>query len=912
MAGPPTDAVPRLPVLLALAALAASARAQAPTDAERAQGYAERDGAVVFVFDPAAYGVEPERVAVTGAFRGWSAQMDDPAWALAPDGDVWTLAAASAGPAPGTPFKYRVDGGRWLDPPAAAPNAVGGNLVYRLGETPPRLVAELRGDHEVWVRVEGAPRPLRAQAYRVVRWDGLDVPVLGLTPHEAGTALLATAPLDADQVHAVEVVVGGETLRARARFDGLWRDQAPTAVLGALPLADRTQFTVHAPRADSVVLHLYDAPTGPETLRRSLAPAASGAWTADVPGDRHGAWYDYSVYGPDGPGSAFTNQTGQRVTDPYARVSDDSWGRARVWRDPFQTPRPVAGGRPAMEDVVAYEVHLQDVTDGLPLAAGVGPLEGFATPGLRNARGEPVGLDHIVRLGVNTVHLLPVQEFLHYPDSDWQAAFADDPFMREQGVATENYQWGYRTTHAFAVESRFRSAGDEPGRERERLAALVDTLHARGLAVVVDVVFNHTGENMEGAERRFTFNGLDKWYAYRLDDEGNHIGAFGNEVKSENRPYVQRWLLDQLRQLVDVFGVDGFRIDLAGQTDEQTLRWLQAELGADVLIYGEPWIASNDPDYEANPDWDWYKADSPITFFQDAARNAWKGSPLEDPTPAPASRGFAGGDPAARGPALQGVANDYPEEPTPTAGIGYLDIHDNWALADRFASAQTGEHRWDGRRGVRAAEMRIAAALLMTSLGPVVMHGGTEIARSKGLAPLAEDLGGQLVKTEMPLAPVYIKGRGDTYNLRAANAYRWETVGQNAPVDTGEMLGWWRDLIALRLSEVGGVFRVGGPVPEGWVAPLATDTDASLAYVVGGRVMVAVNAGDGPARLAGVPEGTWALDARSGADGVVDLPLRDDAGVRSRGEPDRALGPKSVSVWVRVDGEPAGGRVSPR
>ena len=900
----------RSALCLVLAALATAASAQ-PADADRLRGYADRGDEVQFVFAPGLYGLDaPDRVVVTGPFRAWSTNDSETAWQLARDGDVWTLTveAEAARLGPSTPFKFRADG-RWLDPPAGAENVAGGNLIYRFGEVAPRLVAELRGESAVWVAFEGADRPLGADAYRVVRWDGEAVGVRALTPHEAHSAVLSTDRLDPDQVHFVEVEAGGAALRARARFDGLWRDLSPPATLGASadPSCDdcarlpSTTFTLFAPRADSVVVHLYDTAEGPETGRRRMNPEPGGVWTGWWTEDLHGTWYDVSVYGPDGPGSAFTNQTGQRVSDPYALVSDDSWGRARIWRDTFESPRPVAGGRPAMEDVVAYEVHLQDFTDRLPVADGVGPLEAFAMPGLTNARGEPVGMDYLERLGVNVVHLMPVQEFLHYPDSAWAAAFADDPFMIEQGIATENYQWGYRTTHALAIESRFRSAGDEPGRERERLRDLVDAYHARGMAVVVDVVFNHTGENMEGREQLLTFNGIDKWYHYRLDDEGHHIGAFGNEVKSENRPVVQRWLLDQLRQLVEVFGVDGFRIDLAGQTDEQTLRWLQAELGDDVLIYGEPWIGSNDPDYEANPDWDWYKADSPITFFQDDARNAFKGTPLDDPTPAPASRGFAGGDADARDAALRGVANTYPEEPTPNGGINYLDIHDNWALADRFAACQTGDCAWDGREGVRAAEMRIAAALLLTSLGPVVLHGGTEIARSKGLAPLPETIGGEWERTEMDLAPIYIKGRGDTYNLRSANHFLWETVGQrDGPVDIAAMHDWWRGLVALRLSDAGEVFRVGEAVPEGWVREVPGDTRQSLGYLVGDRVLVLVNAGDTPARFApDLPGADWRLVADADAErGAVDG-SQFGQGVLAAQSTRAPVPARGVRIWVR-------------
>ncbi|WP_420454165.1 alpha-amylase family glycosyl hydrolase [Rubrivirga sp.] len=894
----------RFAFLVLLAALALPVAVAQPTAADRLAGYALADDDATFVFDPVAYGIDPPaQVSVTGPFRGWSTDDADPDWALVQHGDVWTLTLADpsdVGLGPAVPFKFRADG-RWLDPPADAPNQAGGNLVYRFGEVAARLVAEVRSDRALWVRVEGAARPLRAEAYRVTRWDGEPATVTLVTPHEAQTALVTTLPLDPAQVHHVEVDTEAGTLRARARFDGLWRDLASDKPLGAAVRAGETTFRLFAPRADSVRLVLYADRTGEATGYRSLTRDADGVWEHYEPADLDRTWYDYQVYGPDGPGSAFFNQTGETVSDPYALVSDDSWGRARVWRDRLIVEREVAGGRPAMEDVVAYEVHLQDFTDELPLAEGVGPLEGFATPGLTNARGEPIGLDYLEQLGVNTVHLMPVQEFLHYPDAEWRAAFAADPFMQAQGVADENYQWGYRTTHAFAIESRFRSAGDEPGQERQRLAELVTALHRRGLAVVVDVVFNHTGENMEGDERLFTFNGIDKWYYYRLDDDGNHIGAFGNEVKSENRPFVQRWLLDQLRHLVDVFGIDGFRIDLAGQTDEQTLRWLQAELGDDVLIYGEPWIASNDPDYEANPSWDWYKADSPITFFQDEARNAFKGSPLDDPTPAPSSRGFAGGDPDMRDAALQGVANRYLEEPTPTAGINYLDIHDNWALADRFSMCQTGDCAWDGRQGVRAAEMRIAATLLLTSLGPVVMHGGTEIARSKGLAPLPDAIGGELRLDAMPLAPIYIKGRGDTYNLRAANAFRWETVGNtDGPVDHAAMLAWWRGLLALRASDAGDVFRVGEAVPEGWVREVASDSDTALGYVVGDRVLVLLNPGDGPARFRpDVPPADWRLVAVADEDGGLADPAGDSVQARHPAAMAEPVPPKGVRIWIR-------------
>ena len=173
--------------------------------------------------------------------------------------------------------------------------------------------------------------------------------------------------------------------------------------------------------------------------------------------------------------------------------------------------------------------------------------------------------------------------------------------MRQQGIASQNFQWGYRITHFFAVENRYRRRGTPHGAEREQFRDLVDALHTRGISVLVDFVFNHTGENMEGADRGFTFGGIDPLYYFRTNAAGERIGPYGNEIRSEGRPMVQRWLIDQMRHFVEVFGVDGFRIDLAGQTDEQTLRAIREALGPDILIYGEPWIDISDPEARAVP-----------------------------------------------------------------------------------------------------------------------------------------------------------------------------------------------------------------------------------------------------------------------------------------------------------------------
>ncbi|WP_405283209.1 alpha-amylase family glycosyl hydrolase [Gaopeijia maritima] len=710
--------------------------------------------------------------------------------------------------------------------------------------TAARLRAEILGARMIRARLEGLDPPIDPAAWHLADGAGAPVTLAAVLRIDDGEVRLVPARrLDPWRVHHLELPEHG--LRAAVRRDPVFRTLYSPLPLGARVADDgsETIFRLFAPRATGVRLHLY----GPEGR---LAPSPErvvalkgdrdGVWEARVEGDLHRHWYDFTVHGPPDPGNAFHGTHPVHISDPWALVNDDGEGRSRVWRD-GSPPPPVAGGRPSMEDMVAYEVHLQDFTDLLPgVGDEAGRMPAMIEGGLRSAGGEPVGFDHLVELGVNVVHLMPMQEYLHHPDEEWREVFGDDDFARRMGIDRENYQWGYRTTHAFAVEGRYRPAGSEHGAERDAFRRLVAAFHERGMAVVIDVVANHTGEDMDGRHRLLHFNVLDRAYWYRTDDDYEHIGPFGNEVKTEDRPMVQRWLIDQLRHWVEELGVDGFRFDLAAQIDRQTLRRVREELPADVLLYGEPWMPPSDPDVAANPAWGWGKHNAPISFFQDDSRNALQGSPFEV-----RDRGWAGGNAGARGAAVQALENRYAEEPVATAGVNYLDIHDNWALPDRYALDP--DH--DGRAGVDLPALRRAAGLLLTSAGPVVIHGGTEMLRSKGLAPRDHHA------VHGPFGTIHFNGRHDTYNLRAPNRFVWSDLAPGTPAVA--MRDWWRGLIGLRRSEVGRVFRT-AVVPEGHYRFFLPPDERLLGYRVGGQVLVAANNGLDAGRLeVELPAGRW-------------------------------------------------------
>lgn len=869
---------------------------QAYSDQERLQGYHIEDHVVTFIFDPSIYQVKPNRVTVTGEFRNWDQQLDDPIYALRQEDKLWTIKVNNADNllTPNSKFKFRIDDGIWLDPPSDAPNVKGSDLVLMPQEGLVKFKAELRNEQAIWAQMEPALRSLNKDHYRLTDAHGKEQSIAQVLPHEAHTVLIIpTKPLNKKRVYYLELI--GQNMKAHCSFDGWFRTLYSHKELGANITDEGTSIRLFAPRADSVLLYLYEDRYGKFADQTVLMVEDNqGVWEYYSDIDLHGTYYDFTVHGSDDPGNHFYNKEPVHISDPYARVSDDTWGKSRVWQT--NTPAaPLANGIPPMEKVIAYEVHVQDFTDGLPVQEQLkGTFLGMITPNLKNGHGEKIGFDYLIDLGINVVHLMPVQEYLHYPSDDWSASFGEDPYMIEQGVADENYQWGYRTSHFMAVESRYRTKGTEPGTEREEFKKLVQAFHDKDIAVIIDIVPNHTAENMDGNSWFFNFNAIDQQYYYRTKDF-DHIGAYGNEVKTENRPMVQRWLIDQCQHFINEFGIDGFRIDLAGQIDEQTLKALKVAIGHDKILYGEAWIGSNDPEFEDNPDWDWYKADAPITFFQDDTRNAFKGPVFELNNPQK-DRGWPGGKYEDRSKVIIGLANKNPDDQTPLSGISYLDIHDNFALADQFGV------NFDGRADILEVPYKMAAVLLYTTLGPIVTHGGSEIIRSKAHAPLKE-----IIKTTDRGYTTYMHGYRDTYNHRKANQFLWHTVGQEPNTDNNNdyknMHDYWKGLNQFRNSKYGEVFTVAETQGDAYYEWSLPDEESLLGYIVDESVMVLMNAGDqeGIFKAIKVPEGKWRLIGTIDGinlNGVKDA-KRDKKKLKSGKSCDIKLSSKELFIWVK-------------
>jgi glycogen operon protein len=375
-----------------------------------------------------------------------------------------------------------------------------------------------------------------------------------------------------------------------------------TATLGAQVREDGTAFSLWAPRASRVELALVDE--NRRQQNHDLRQVGDGIWSVHLAGVGHGQRYGYRVHGPWSP------ETGQRfnpaklLLDPYARAItggvdysgpitdhtpesnflpdlEDSFAAVPLSVVVADSPPPQPLARPIpTSELVVYETHLRGYTRQHPSVPEHlrGTYAGMAYPAV---------IDHLVELGINAVEFLP----LHH--------FVSEPFVVGRGLT--NY-WGYNSLGFFAPHGAYASAGSGTlGGQVAEFKEMVSKLHAAGIAVILDVVYNHTGEGGHDGPT-LSFRGIDHGAYYRLtEDQRNDydVTGCGNAVDTSNAG-VLRLVMDSLRYWAVDMGVDGFRFDLqttlirdhAHHVDQNHL--FKHLVAADPLLAGkvmisEPW-----------------------------------------------------------------------------------------------------------------------------------------------------------------------------------------------------------------------------------------------------------------------------------------------------------------------------------
>jgi pullulanase/glycogen debranching enzyme len=341
--------------------------------------------------------------------------------------------------------------------------------------------------------------------------------------------------------------------------------------LGAIVQGSETVFRIFAPRARSVTLFISREPTfTPEALAvaqqfalalRPDADGAAGTWEATLDQNLESWFYWYSIDGVrDGKGPSGFNPA-MRILDPYALAAVGREGpgvvldRGAIGRGDrtFRTP--------AWHDLVMVEAHVRDLAANAPITVSADERHGFTR--LKKWVESPDFYLH--RLGVNCVELQPVHEF-------------DD-------VTSDEYHWGYMTNNFFAPESSYALEPRKASGVRE-FQELVAAFHQRGMAVVLDVVFNHVG-----VPAHLMF--VDQLYYFELDPNGalTNWSGCGNDLRARSA-MARRLIIDSCVHYIEAYGVDGFRFDLAELLGVEVLREIEAALKKakpDVILIAEPW-----------------------------------------------------------------------------------------------------------------------------------------------------------------------------------------------------------------------------------------------------------------------------------------------------------------------------------
>ena len=473
-----------------------------------------------------------------------------------------------------------------------------------------------------------------------------------------------------------------------------------TKPLGALYQPEKTTFNVWAPTASCVMLHLYEAPVGGKPRLIAMSKGDDGVWEATALGDLKGFYYTYTAAGDD---PRFDPH--RELLDPYAQSVTASDGRGVIVHD--ETP---VADRPSfpISEAIIYEMHIRDFT--IDPDSGIqrrGKYLGLTETGtyLSGRVDITTGLDHLVEFGINVVQLMPITEFLTSESEDL-------------------YGWGYDVVHHNSPDGWYATERFDARRVSE-VKRMIDALHKRGIRVTLDVVFNHTFESID-LGRVYSFEGLVPGYYYRLKPDGSYWNGSGtgNEFRTE-APMARRYLTDSLTRWVNEFKIDGFRFDLLGLIDRETIKQIVHELRAidpQILIYGEPWAGGATPieisqkGLQRSQGW---------AVFNDHFRDALKGNVFNA-----RETGFlqSGAQIGAVKVGIRGAIGDFADSPMET--INYVECHDNHTLWDRLVISTIDDARVTDAD--RRAMDKLAAAIVLTSQGIPFLQSGQEFLRTKG------------------------------------------------------------------------------------------------------------------------------------------------------------------------------------
>jgi pullulanase len=533
-------------------------------------------------------------------------------------------------------------------------------------------------------------------------------------------------------------------------------------------------FKIWAPTATAAKLNLYKADMGGNAIRSiNMNKGENGVWQITVSENLKNSYYTFQVN--------IGNAWSEEVVDPYAKACGTNGLRAQVIDLKETNPvgwekdkSPNFSTTNEQKDAIIYELHVRDAS--IHASSGIknkGKFLGLAEVGTKNSAGQSTGLSHLKEFGVTHVHLLP---FYDYNSVD-------------ETKAAVQYNWGYDPVNYNIPEGSY-STNPADGKVRiKELKELIKTMHSNGLRIIMDVVYNHTA-----LTKNSNFNTLvpDYYYRKRADGSFSDASSCGNETASDNAMF-QKFMIESVVYWVKEYHIDGFRFDLMGIHDIETMNLISDTLHKikpSIVLYGEGWTSSSStlPDDKRALKKNAAQLNG-IAVFSDDMRDGIKGSVFNIN-----DRGFATGQiensesvkfgivAAGKHPQINYSKVNYSKEPY-TAGpaglINYADCHDNNILWDKielsFKDASVGE---------RTKMHELAYAIVLTAQGASFLHAGTEFLRTKNGVENSFDKGDIVnginwdLKTKNNVTYQFIKSLVQI--RRAHPAFRMQTAQQIA------------------------------------------------------------------------------------------------------------------------------------
>jgi pullulanase len=519
-----------------------------------------------------------------------------------------------------------------------------------------------------------------------------------------------------------------------------------------------TVLKIWSPPAQEMKLKLYKTSLGNDlTEEISCQKDADGVWKAQLKGDRKNSYYTFQA--------KIDGKWNDENPDPYAKALGINGKRGQIIDLSETNPADWENDKSPLlnspMDVILYELHIRDLS--IAANSGIqhkGKFLGLTETGSKNSQGQRTGIDHIAEMGVTHVHLLPAFDFCSVDESK-----LDKP----------QFNWGYDPQNFNTPDGSY-ATNPEDGKVRIReFKEMVQSLHQKGLRVVMDVVYNHTGWT-----RNSNLDQLVPGYYYReWEKDGTYSNASGcgNETASD-RVMFRKFIIESVTWWVKEYHVDGFRFDLMAIHDMETMNQVAAALRAidpSIIVYGEGWTAGDSPlpeQYRAlkkNA-----KMMDGVAVFSDDIRDAIKGSVFDGK-----STGFASGSKemtesvkfgivaAGEHPQIDYAKVKYSKEPytkNPDEVINYVSCHDNNTLYDKLKIS-----RPDASEEDIVKMHKLANTIVLTSQGIPFLHAGVEMKRTKG-------------------------GEHNSYNKPdSVNMINWDWKYENR-----ELVAYYKDLIALR------------------------------------------------------------------------------------------------------------------